>query len=320
MKIKDCLETNLAVSHPLLRKEPEKSWILADRAGFIPEMLYKFYIDAEYFSLDKCPRFLNDNQKILFPHLEAAVEIIKSSFEDYYELTSLMNKYDADSYTPFKALKGETFDKNALKLFNRCFQILIINMYAILDSTAETIAIILSWGKLGRGQFSALVADVRDDLKNSSKSSNTKIKYIEDIKNIIKEEIIAEHNNEWYELFKLYRNKQAHFRHFSDFLLHDNKGNFYHFLPRQWPYYFQQDISTTKSAENYINADLKGSPSKLLMEQDIFEYCDGLHKRIFDITNYIFKVLLDAFKMKKDLECNLDAKSLISKYKFKQFR
>ena len=316
MKIKNCLEVDLAVSQLLLRKEPKKSWILAYRNGFIPEMLYKFYINAEYFSLDKCPRFLSDNQKILFPHLETAVEIIKSSFEDYYELTSLMKKYDADSYTPFKIMRGEAFDKNALKLFNRHFQILIINMYAILDSTAETIAIILSWGKLGRGQFSALVADVKDDLKNDNKSSNTKIKYIEDIKNIIKEEIIAEYNNEWYELFKLYRNKQVHFRSFSGFLLQDNKGNFYHFLPRQWPYYFQQDMSVTESTKHYINADLK----ELLMEQDIFEYCDGLYKRIFDITNHIFKILLDAYRVKKDSECNLDSKLLISRYKFKQFR
>ena len=45
MKIKNCLEVSHAVSHPLLRKEPEKSWILAYRNGFIPEMLYKFYIN-----------------------------------------------------------------------------------------------------------------------------------------------------------------------------------------------------------------------------------------------------------------------------------
>jgi len=330
MKLKDCLEADVAVSAPLLRKGPSESWESAYKKGFIPESLYKFYVTADYFSLDKCPKFLNDNQNILFPHLEAAIEIVKSSFEDYYELIDLIKKYDKDSYTPIKEIKREAFDKHATKLFNRCFQILMINMYSIFDSTAEAIAIILSWGKLGRGQFIALVKDVRDDLSRNNNSSIVKIisledKYIKDIKNVIKEDIIAEHNNEWYELFKLYRDKQAHFRRFSGFLLHDKEYNFYHFLPREWPYYFQQDISYAKNVKSNANNNLKELFSELLMEQDIFEYCDGLYKKIYNLTNRIFIILTEAFKIKKDSKCGINpdiqkkAALLKRQYKFRNF-
>ncbi len=311
MKLKDCLEAVAAVSAPLLRKGPSESWELAYKKEFIPESLYKFYITADYFSLDKCPKFLNDNQNILFPHLEAAIEIVKSSFEDYYELIDLMKKYDKDSYTPVKEIKGEAFDKNATKMFYRYFQILMINMYSIFDSTAEAIAIILSWGKLGRGQFTTLIKNVVDDLDKNNNDSNVKImsledKYIKDIKSVIKEDIIAERNNEWYELFKLYRDKQAHFRRFSGFLLHDKKCNFYHFLPREWPYYFQQDITYAKNVKSNANNNLKELFSELLMEQDIFEYCDGLYKNIYNLTNRIFIILTEAFKIKKDSKCDIN--------------
>ena len=118
MKLKDCLEADVAVSAPLSRKGPSESWESAYKKGFIPESLYKFYVTADYFSLDKCPKFLNDNQNILFPHLEAAIEIVKSSFEDYYELIDLMKKYDKDSYTPIKAKQGDgsLFDNTPLAL------------------------------------------------------------------------------------------------------------------------------------------------------------------------------------------------------------
>jgi len=241
-----------------------------------------------------------------------------------------MKKYDRYSYTPVKEIKGEAFDKNATKMFNRYFQILIINMYSIFDSTAEAIAIILSWGKLGRGQFTTLIKNVVDDLDKNNNDSNVKImsledKYIKDIKSVIKEDIIAEHNNEWYELFKLYRDKQAHFKSFSGFLLHDKKCNFYHFLPREWPYYFHQDISYSKNVKSNANNNLKKLFSELLMEQDIFEYCDGLYKKIYNLTNRIFIILTEAFKIKKDSKCDLnpDIQKKIAllkrRYKFRNF-
>jgi hypothetical protein len=325
MRLKDCLESDAVVSAPLARKAPDDSWLSAYKDKSIPESLYKFYVTTEYFSFDKCPKFLRDEQKLLFPHLEAAIDLIKLSFEEYYELINLMKKYDSDSYTPFKKIKGEKFDKSAPKHFNRYFQILIINMYSILDSIAEAITIILSWGDLGRSQFSSLVKSVKDNLKKkapSIKIVTLEDNYIEKIKNIIEEEIVKD-NNEWYELFKLYRNKQSHFRRYSGFLLHDKQGRFYHFLPRQWPYYFQQDISYAEGTKAKRN--LKEAISELIMEQDIFEYCDGLHKKIYNLTNRIFNVLIEAYNIKKNSGCDInpDVQKKVAllkrQYKFKHF-
>lgn len=329
MKLKDCLGTvGAVVSAPLLRNGPDDSWLSAYNNKYIPEFLYKFYVVADYFSFDKCPNFLKDEQKLLFPHLESAIRLIKESFEEYYELIDIMKKYDSNSYTPIKIIKGEPFDKSAPKQFNRCFQILIINMYSILDSTAEAIAIVLSWGNLGRGEFSSFVTEVKNALGKNKGVSPTGIiavddNYIEDIKNIIEKEIIEKNNMEWYELFKLYRNKQSHFRHYLNSGFHDKEGRFYRFLPRKWPYYPQQDMSYSKDVKT--NTYSKDFYFELLIEQDIFEYCDGLCKKLFNITNRIFQVLTEAFKIKKDsgwaIDTNINKKvaSLIKKYKFKQF-
>lgn len=325
MKFKDCLTADVVVSAPLARSSPEDSWVAANDKKIIPESLYKFYVGADFFSFDKCPKFLADDQRIIFSHLGASVDLIKSSFEDYHELLNLMKKYDADTYNPIKKLKNESFDPLAPKYFNRCLQLLLINMYSILDGTAEVISAILSWGDFGRASFAEIVKKIKDDLKTPAVLSQQTIvsadeKYRENIINLIKKGIIDD-NNEWFELFKLYRNKMAHFRYHSGFLFHDNEGKFHHFLPRQWPYYFQQGITYGKSKED----DLKSYFDDLLMECDIFEYCDGLHKKIYDLSDKIFYSLSEAYSIKKASACEADpalrlkVELLTRRYKFKHF-
>ena len=326
MKFKDCLTADVVVSALLARTCPEDSWIVARNSKVIPEPLFKFYVEADYFSFDKCPKFLADDQRIMFSHLGASVDLIKSSFEDYHELFDLMKKYDADTYNPIKKLKNEPFDPSAPKHFNRCLQLLLINMYSILDSTAEVISAVLSWGNFGRASFAEIVKKVKDGLKTSAASGKKTIvsadeKYQDDINNLIKMEILDDSNNEWFELFKLYRDKMAHFRYHSGFLFHDNDEKFYHFLSRQWPYYFQQGITYGKSKED----NLKSYFDDLLMECDIFEYCEGLHKKIYYLTENIFQPLAEAYNIKKASACGSDSdlqakvKLLTRKYKFKQF-
>ena len=301
MKFKDCLTADVVVvSAPLARSSPDQSWVTARDKKIIPKALFKFYIIADYFSFDKSPKFLADDQRIIFSHLGASIDLIKSSFEDYHELRDLMKKYDADTYNPIKKLKNEIFDLSAPKHFNRCLQLLLINMYSILDATAEVISAVLSWGNFGRASFAEIVKKVRDGLKTSAASGKKTIvsadeKYQDDINNLIKKEILDDSNNEWFELFKLYRDKMAHFRYHSGFLFHDKDGKFYHFLPRQWPYYFQQGITYGKSKED----NLKSYFDDLLMECNIFEYCEGLHKKIYDLTEKIFQPLSEAYNIKK---------------------
>lgn len=327
MKLKDCLTADVVVSAPLARLSPEDSWVTTRDKKIIPESLYKFYVGADYFSFDKCPEFLADDQRIIFSHLGASIDLIKSSFEDYHELIDLMKKYDADTYNPIKKLKKEPFDPSAPKYFNRCLQLLLINMYSILDATAEAISAVLSWGNFGRASFAEIVKKIREGLKTAASASGKKTivstdeKYQEDIISLMKKEIVDDDNNEWFELFKLYRDKMAHFRYHSGFLFHDKDGKFHHFLPRQWPYYFQQGITYGKSQDSDDNSYF----ADLLMEYDIFEYCEGLHKKIYELTDKIFQSLSEAYSIKKNSACKPDpdlqekVTQLTRKYKFKHF-
>ena len=325
-KFKDCLTADVVVSAPMARSSPDNSWVAVHDKKIIPASLYKFYVVADYFSFVKCPTFLVDDQKIIFSHLSASVDLIKSSFEDYHDLLDLMKKYDADTYNPIKKIKKESFDPDAPKFFSRCLQLLFINMYSVLDATAEGMSAVLLWGKFGRASFAEIVKKVQDELIKTSIDPGKKAivspeeKYQEDIIKTIKKEILDDGNNEWFDLFKLYRDKMAHFRYYSGFLLHDNEGKFYHFLTRQWPYYCQQGITfgKTKDIDNKYFEDL-------LMECDIFEYCEGLHKKIYDLTEMIFQSLSEAYNIKKVSACNPDpdlrakVEALTRKYKFKHF-
>ena len=327
MKFKDCLTADVVVSAPMARSSPDDSWVVVHDKKIIPAPLYEFYVVADYFSFDKCPTFLVDDQRIIFSHLGASVDLIKSSFEDYYDLLDLMKKYGADTYNPIKKIKKESFDPEAPKYFSRSLQLLLINMYSILDATAEVISAVLSWGNLGRASFAGIVKRIRDDSKTPASASGKQViisadeKYQEDIINLIKKEILDDSNNEWFELFKLYRDKMAQFRYRSGFLSHDKDGKFYHFLPRQWPYYFQQGITYGKLKDDDVNSYF----AELLMECDIFEYCEGLHKKIYGLTEKIFIPLLEAYNIKKNSACapdpNLQGKVglLTRKYKFKHF-
>lgn len=327
MKFKDCLTADIVVSAPMARTSPDEPWVIAHDKKVIPTSLYKFYVMADYFSFDKCPIFLADDQRIIFSHLGASVDLIKSSFEDYHELLDLMKKYDTDTYNPIKKIKKEPFDPSAPKHFNRCLQLLLINMYSILDATAEAISAVLSLGKFGRASFAEIVKRIQDDLRGPSIDTAKKTivsadeKYQEDIIKFIKEEIIDDHNAEWFELFKLYRDKMAHFRYHSGFLFHDKDGKFHHFLPRQWPYYFQQGITYGKAKDVDDNAYF----ADLLMDCDIFEYCEGLHKKIYKLTENIFQSLSEAYSIKKASTCSpspdllTKVNVLTHKYKFRHF-
>ncbi len=326
MKLKDCLPADQVVSAPLLRTSPEESWVIASNNKTVPDSLYKFYIGAAYFSFDQCPKFLTDDQKIIFSHLGTSIDLIKTSFEEYQDLIDLMKKYDEDSYNPIKELKKVPFDREAPKHFKRTFQLLLINLYSILDSTAEALSVVLSWGTLGRASFAEIVKKIKDAQGVAAVATAKVIvsldeKYRADITKIIQEEIVDEQNGEWFDLFKLYRDKMAHFRHQSCFFLHDNEGRFHAFLPRQWPYYFQQDIAVGNAQSKAAESGL----AELLMECDIFEYCAGLYKKIFGLSERIFNSLSEAYKIKKDSgydpdpDCNRKIAGLIRKYKFKHF-
>lgn len=216
---------------------------------------------------------------------------------------------------------------SAPKHFNRYLQLLLINMYSILDATAEVVSAVLSWGNFGRASFADIIKKIEDDPKTPISSPGAKIvvsideKYKEDITKLIKKEILDDQNNEWFDLFKLYRDKMAHFRYHSGFLFHDKEGKFYHFLPRQWPYYFQQGITYGKQQTDDADSYLAG----LLMDCDIFEYCDGLHKKIYGLTETIFNSLTEAYNIKKNSACEPDpnlqekVKLLTRKYNFKHF-
>ena len=328
MKLEDCItDISHSMMAPLLRREPEEVWDKAFDKKQIPESLYRFYIATDYFSLDKCPLFLADDRKMLFAHLERSANLIRLSFEEYHELIDLMKDNYSHFYFPGREKEYGVDHKYQERQFDRNLQIFIINMYSILDSVAETIAVLTGWGKVGRAGFSQLVVEVRD---NESSSENIvagiEESSIDRIKYIIRDIVIVDKGNEkqWYEIFKLYRNKSSHFRTLSTFCFHDKKGEFYRFLPRQWPYYFQQDIKETK---RYPGEEKEPSDSfeKLLMKQDIFEYCEGLHNKLYRIADEIFQVLLELYKIKKETKCNIypdlkkQSKAIVKKYDFEYF-
>ncbi|NQT29188.1 MAG: hypothetical protein HQ596_01315 [Candidatus Saganbacteria bacterium] len=328
MKLKDCeLDIKAVITGPLIKGVPSESWKKSRKNGSIPESLYRFYLIANHFSFEKCPKFLKDNKNILFAHVEAATELIRDSFSEYEEIIGYLKECDSKCYNPIKHReKPKTQDQiNAEKNFRRDFQQLVISMYSILDSMAETIASILSWGKVGEVHFSQLVSESNEKLNVSTGIINLNDSSIEKIKTIIREEIleVSGSSKDWYRLFKLYRNKLAHFKLSGIFMFPDKNSDFHRFLPRVWPNYIQQHVKC--KIEEDIGEEERDLIFKLPMEEDVFDFLSGAREKLYDLTERIFAVIVEAYKLKKDTECNIDpriedqAKKMLTIYDFKHF-
>jgi hypothetical protein len=315
-KLQDCgLNVDVAASYPFMFGRPEEAWESSLAAGRIPTALFDFYCAAKYFSLEAAPKFLRGTDGLLFFYLKALINGIRESFEDAAALLEQLKVAEANQYTPSKRLKGENWDPAAAQIARRTPKYIFAEVAGALDQTAEVAAVLfgdeIPRVPIGRADFAALVkvAKERGTGSGSSAIVTPRAGKLEDLCNRVREEVAGSGTEEdWFELFQLYRNKFAHIGNYmfpTVGLPAKSSDDFHAFLPNHWPAPMEQHITTLAKPGTRVN--LATFFEAEYIHQDLVEYAERLVKRARDVIGSLFIVLLESYKLFSEMETDLRA-------------
>lgn len=303
------IEIDGVISPPLVLNEPARYWQEQYDDGTIPESLFRLYKMAGYFSYGSTPSHFCDSEGILFPYIESLANGIRISFIEISKLAPEIKKHQENIFTPIKKMKGQSWDPDAGDLQLRAFKYLVLNLSGALDLLSEMIAVFLypeiPHLRVGRSSVVDLKNFIEEDLIQSSLIISPKRPFVEDIHTLFRKIISCESSEkEWLDLLLMYRNKLTHLglSTLQNICLHDEAGNFYTFLPKQWPYFHKQHV---KPAD-----DLSPPPESMevffqfLLKQDICDYVDGLVDRVRALIDAGIGILCNCYTQCKNYEYN----------------
>lgn len=332
MKLKNCnLDFDRVVMRPPLKTSPHPDWESAREKGIIPENVFRFYCCADYFSLDKIPKFLDDENRIMFSFLQNVLEGVRHAFEEANELIKIIREAQGKGYSPLKRIRGEAWDPHADERQTRSMRFLIVILFGALDQLSEVASIFFHGFipelTVGRASFAVLQKFARTPYIHHSSIITPKEHRCEELHTVLAE--VTESSGpekQWFELLKLYRNKLAHLgtSMFPILRLHDDKGNFYSFLPNRFPIFHESQLTFSKKKKS---EDEQGSTRNYAedyhIHQDIVEYSEKLLERVFFVINRCFNVLCTTYIDFRSFDLNDCAlrslKDKETKYEFKHF-
>lgn len=311
MKLHDCiLDIDRVMGGPLEIKRPKDDWVLARNNEAIPISLYELYVRADFLSFGSAEGFLADENNILFGYFSMLLRSIKELCLEAREEFTAFESAMLQSYDFGKKLRGEPWDRSADKRTRRALKHFAVALTGTLDALADLIALfftsLIPKLQLGRAQFVRIEAWLAKPPPKTSVVVSPQDYYLEELYGALRPSVITSTSDrDWLSLLRLIRNKSAHMgdRMFPIFGLHDANGNFYHFLPRRWPYILESGI--TRSDRPRKNSGNAGSHlQEILMHQDMIFFAKGLHLRISKIVDKTCRILSAAYPQFKNLPVN----------------
>lgn len=315
---------------PVERKEPEDEWVKAKANGTIPPSLYDLYRRANFLSFGSTPRFLSDEDNLLFSYFGLVLRSIQECLVDAHEQANSFAAAEELVYDPMKQLRGERWEKGADKRARRHFRGLLIALQTSLDALADVVAIFFPGSikdlEVGRSQFSK----IERWLTNSSSATGLIVKpseyHMKKLHDSLAPLICAPHpETDWLPMMRPLRNKAAHlgqplFRQIGLHRAEDRK--MFAFIPRQWPYLWERLIKPSGQREK------NPMPFSLffrdvLMHQDIVTYSRGVLIKVQMVVAEASLVLNESYEQFKDLPENQAALLQLTrnseKYSFESF-
>ena len=330
MKLEDCiLEITHGVACPPILDAPEREWTQAREKSVIPEYLYKFYCLADYFSIDKAPRFLNDPDRMLFSFLKGLANGIRESLEEAHELAAAIRSDQGKGYSPFKKRRGERWDHEADTRRRRSFRYIIVSLASAMDQFAEVVSIFF-YGDIGgltvgRQSFAQLRGFARGPFVPEGMVVSPKEAHFQKLHTVLVEELEVEGDEQqWFDLLHLYRNKLAHLGSpmFPIVGFHDRTGEFYSFTPNRWPLFHESEIRPEEEVSEEQDT-IRRYAEECYIHQDIVQYSEGVLYRVQRLVDRGFQVLCATYNDFKDFDLNESAlRSLKRKrqhYSFRRF-
>jgi hypothetical protein len=270
----------------LVRNEPEPDWVAARDLGIVPYSVFSLYARSSYLSFGAAPAFLSDKDHFLFSYFGLVLRSIKDCLVDADSELRMFAAAQGRGYDPKKRLKGENWDVEADASARRNFQLLLMSLLASLDGAADLVALFLTDSIkglfVGKAAFSKIEAWLRVPLPSSSLVIAPQQQKLEDLYKRIKPIVCSQgEEQDWLKFARILRNKSAHMRNSvrHSVFMHSDQ-NLYTFLPRQWPYLWEQHMHT---AGTVPPAGFKPMPQLFLdtlIHQDIVSYGHDLRDKV----------------------------------------
>jgi hypothetical protein len=96
---------------------------------------------------------------------------------------------------------------------------------------------------------------------------------------------------------RMFRNKSAHLGDavFRQAGLHDSKGVFYTFLPRRWPYLWEEHLKPSGSDDSGKPSEVQKLLLDSLVHQDIVTYARGVQAKVGAVMSVALEVVDEAY-------------------------
>lgn len=317
MRLEDCyLNIDSVISAPVIRTEPEPEWDSARKSGVIPESAFALYSRADFLSFGAVPPFLRDDKKFLFSYFSMVLQSVKNALVDANDELDEFVKAQTDVYDPIKKARGESWDPKAGERSRKSFRLLLLSLQTGLDAVADLVALFLT-GLIpnlcvSRAQFSRIESWLKRPLVTTGLIITPQQDILEQLHQKLRALVCAEYPEEkWLPLMRMLRNKSAHlgdavFRHVS---LHDSKGIFYTFLPRLWPFIWEEHLKQLSSENIDKSFDMPKYLSDSLVHQDVITYVRGLRRKVTELISAGLEVINSAYVKFKDFPPNIAALS-----------
>lgn len=226
---------------------------------------------------------------------------LKQQLTDGVELLDDLKESHGQVYDPLKKAQGLSWDPTADRRSKRAFQELIVVACSSLDIIAEVTALMFT-GRIpgltvGRAQFVSVEDWLRQPPQPSGVLLTPQDAGIADLHAALAPLVFPTGSEcDWVPLVRMLRNKGAHlgdevFRYFG---LHDSDGRLYLFVPREWPYFFEQDIRPAGDKAKKSIAELL---LKTLIHEDYISFAEGLNTKVRVVVGAAWKVFRSAYTM-----------------------
>ena len=319
MLMKDCITDIDHVSmRSFERTGPEEDWLAARQSDFLPGSVYELYRLNNFLSFGGAPTFLKDDDSVLFSYFGLVLRSLMEALRDADEHVKSFTELHSQSYDAGKELKGEPWDKTADARARRQFRDLLIALQTSLDSFADLVAIFWPGAiknlSVGRAQFSRIETWLKQPNATSSCLLISPADfYLQKMHQALVPIVNAgPPETDWLPLMRLLRNKAAHlgqpqFRYMG---LHDMELRFYTFIPREWPYIWEQYIKPVGTPVTKPIAELI---EEGFIHQDIISFAAGLRTKVTQLVNAGVSVLNEAFEQLKNIPLNQAALDQLEK-------
>lgn len=316
---------------PFERNEPEDEWVRAKNEGAIPPSLYDLYQRSNFLSFGSAPRFLSDEDNLLFSYFGLVLRSIQESLVDAHEQAGSFAAAEELTYDLMKKLRGEKWEKGADKRARRHFRDLLIALQTTLDALADVIAIffpaLIKGLKVGRSQFSKIELWLKYPFPSTGLIVTPSEFHLKKLHDSLTPLVCASHpETDWLPMMRLLRNKASHLGQplFRQVGLHRTEdGKFFSFIPRQWPYLWERLIKPAGQKEKNPVA-FSQLFRDALIHQDIVTYSRGLLIKVQMVVAAASIVLNETYERFKDLPENqialLELKKNSEKVRLRELR